>query len=202
MISQWDRLKIDEQFSDCQTLKDALEKIEDDLKARGQVVCEIRVTGMNFSQDDESRFATSPMKDVFDIQISSQSPDRLVAETLISCLSLLPTLIDSSVNLADSFRNYQAKQVQKKFSELIDGCQWLFETVGYMQIVSGELAEYCKENLEWRSADGKIKSTLHDLVQAYKNHDYVLVGDLLEYEMSGALQNWDKLLRKFQPARE
>ena len=127
--SSWNRIEIQKQFGDCSSLQDVITRLETDFQSRGEVICEIRVNGMVIGENDESRLAGSRVEEIETIAIATERPTDLINGTLASAAEYVPRLISACESSAELLRGTNQKLAQINFTELLDGCQWLADTV-------------------------------------------------------------------------
>jgi hypothetical protein len=192
--SFWDNQQLKAQFPECATLKEIIVRLETDFSARGEVICEIRVNGMVLDEADEVRFATSTQDEIKDLSICSNRPIDLIIGALDSAIALLPDLEKASVKCSELLRGADIRAAQHSFKELVEGCQWLVETLMHVRGAASGIGQPIAHAERWLEAERLITKVVKDLTEAYTASDSVLVADLLEYEISGALAVWQEAL--------
>lgn len=86
------------------------------------------------------------------------------------------------------FRSQREDQAINLLIPVIEGLQWTVEVAFKTKHILEDNGVTVQE--------GKVNDTLKELVDALENQDYVLIGDLLEYEILEMLRNWQKGVRK------
>lgn len=192
--SVWNSQEISKEFSDCTTLREMIAKIELDFSGRGEVICEIMVNGIPLDEDDEVKYADSPRKDISDLQISSDNPFVLLGDALNSVQEYLPQLEEMTVRTADFFRGVDLIRAQREFTETLDGCKWFFDTLVHIRNAASGIGKPLHQAERWFAAEKVIMKVVRELSQAYSRADFVLVADLLEYELTSGLEVWKEVL--------
>lgn len=195
MTSIWNDQEITQQFSKCATLREVISELEDQFSSRGEVICEIRVNGILLSEDDELKFADSPREEIRDLAILSNRPADLILESLSSVDGFIPQLEEQTLRTADLFRGADLLKAQHSFTETLDGCKWLFDTIVHIRSAAHGIGDPIQQEDKWFNAEKKIMGVVRDVSQAYSNGDLVLVADLLEYEMTSGFGLWREILR-------
>lgn len=199
--SSWDKLEIQKQFGECQSLKDLISRLEDEFQGRGEVICEIRVNGMVVHEKDESTFAQSAMEEIESLSIASERPGDLILSTLGSALDYVPRLHKACESTAELMRGSDSRLAQMNFTELLDGCQWLVDTVVYLRSAADSVGNPIKDQLAWRTAEGRFAIIVGDILAAFQKKDFVLVADLVEYDLFNHLEEWSNVIRNEHGAR-
>ena len=192
--SFWDNQQLRAQFSDCTTLKEIIGRLETDFSARGEVICEIRLNGMVLNEDDEIRFAASTHDEIKDLSISSNRPEDLIRGAMDSTIAFIPDLEKACLKCAELLRGSDIKAAQHSFNELLEGCQWMVDTLMHVRGAASGIGNPIAHAERWLEAERLIGKVVIDLNEAFTRGDSVLVADLLEYEATGALAVWNEAL--------
>lgn len=188
--SYWDSQEIQKQFAECTTLRDVISKIESEFSVRGEVVCEIHVNGVALSENDETRFAESATNEIRELTVFSNRPMNLIRDALVSIENMIPVLSDGSLRAAEAFRGADLPKAQKVFAEVIEGCQWLVDMLVSVRGAASGIGQPVSSAERWFEAEKVIMKVVCEISDAYSSEDYVLVADLLEYELSTSLGIW------------
>jgi hypothetical protein len=192
--SSWDSLQIAREFSECATLRDIIHRIETDFSTKGEVICEIHINGMLLDENGESRFAGKPRGEIHDISVRSDRPDLLIMQALRSANDYIPQLEASCLTTAEAFRGPDLGVAQRAFTEMLEGCSWLVETITHVRGAASGIGTPIGDIDRWFEAEKTINRVVRELSEGYAASDFVLVADLLEYELTGALQIWGEAL--------
>jgi hypothetical protein len=186
----FDRSEIQQRFESCESLGDIITRIESDLSSTGQVVCEIAVNGVVLSEGDEVKFAQSPRQSIHDLQIKSNTPSSLIDSALASALEFGPRLIQSCLATAETFRTIRLGDAHRSFKEMVEGTQWLVETLVHVRGAASNTGQPIGFAERWLEAEIALNHAMKEVADAYAKNDWVLVADLLEYEITGTLEIW------------
>lgn len=188
--SSWDNTQIIHQFAECTTLREIINRVESEFALKGEVICEIHVNGMMLSEEDEAKFAESPRAEIRDLTIRSNQPGLLIAQALDSAVAFIPQLSESCLKAAEAFRGHDLQAAQRSFNETLEGCTWLVETLTHIRGASSGVGRPIASADRWFEAEKTINRVVREVSAAYTEKDYVLVADLLEYEVTAALEIW------------
>ncbi len=199
--SSWTSDKIRTNFPECATLKDIIARLESDFVARGEVICEIRVNGVLLNDGDETRLGEMQSGEILDLEIRSNQPSSLISDAIRSTLVLIPDLEKSCVSTAERFRGTDMGAAQKSFHECLEGCQWLVDTLIHVRGAASGTGVPISQPERWFEAEKLIARVIREISEAYTLKDYVLVADLLEYELTGVLSVWREAIELESRAR-
>jgi len=112
------------------------------------------------------------------IEFSTQKTSSLINETLDEANEYLPKLRKGTQETASLFRNSDDKAVQN-YQLILNGLEWYIEALSQItSLINNE--DYYQQG---QNMINEINKTLSDLMIAYNKEDFVLVADILEYEI-------------------
>ncbi len=110
------------------------------------------------------------------------SAEKLILEAIDSGREYLPRLysgLDKVVGLLRA--GYEGEAIQI-FNEALDGIEWMASlTQALLQINIDGKSELLSS--DWYKKAESLKNNLQELTEAWANSDFVLIGDLIEYEI-------------------
>jgi hypothetical protein len=177
-------------------LKDIIRRLEMDFSCKGEVICEIHVNGILLNESDETRFGSSPAHEIHDLSVRTNRPDALIMQALESARVYIPQLEESCFESAGAFRGHDLAMAQRCFSETLEGCTWLVETLTHIRGAASGIGQPIGSIDRWFEAEKAINRVVREVSEGYIASDFVLVADLLEYELTGALQIWAEALNE------
>ena len=199
--SFWDKQEISKQFAGCRTLRDIIARLESDFSTRGEVICEIRVNGILLSEVDEEKFAESSSEEISALTVRSNRPADLILDAIRSAHVFIPDLEKSCLKTSELFRGADLSAAQQSFHECLEGCQWLVDTLMHVRGAASGIEQPIAQPERWFEAEKILTKVIRELSEAYSKQDYVLVADLLEYELTGALAVWAPTVEVERDAR-
>ncbi|MBK8203895.1 MAG: hypothetical protein IPK68_16795 [Bdellovibrionales bacterium] len=190
----WTAEQIDAEFGDLGSLSEVIKVIEGYFWRRGEVICDIRVNGMFMDGKDEIRFASEKVENLESIEVKSQRPLDLLAETLRSVSEYLPRVRESAIIVAERFQQGSNEEAHRLCLKVLDSCRWLSDWLFLVKKSCGNWADVKVSEDLWRRAELTFTNVLRDLCSAYENKDFVALADILEYELSNSLEQWLELV--------
>ncbi len=188
--SIWTEQEIARQFAGCRNLREIIRQLEAEFSNRGEVICEIRVNGILLDEGDEERYGDSRREEIRDLAVRSNKPSALIVDAIRSTCVFIPELDKSCLSTAELFRGPDLAAAQKRFKETLEGCQWLVDTLMHVRGAASGIGQPIAHPERWYEAEKILTKAIAELTEAYANRDYTLVADLLEYEVTGALNIW------------
>ncbi|WP_258359740.1 hypothetical protein [Moorella sulfitireducens (nom. illeg.)] len=155
------------------------------LAKNNQVVKSIKIDGQEYAGTLEQALNE---KQVREIRLETGSLAELLEEVKISVKQYLPIVRDNMLRVGRFFQTGREEEAFSMVVQIIDGLEWLIEAFANINLAEpGFLPE---ERIT------TFKDKLQDLLKAWENRDYVLVGDLFEYELVPFLDEWEAALRE------
>lgn len=192
-VIAWTRKDLESLFPEQKNLGQIVTAIEERAEDEGKVLCRITVNGMKFDESDENRFASTSLESVNELIVELEVTDKLVADTLVSLNQGLEAIRDRSVNLADAIRENPMGRAQVEFAGVMEQTNFLMEALGALKprmVLSLESVE------SWAEAESKSSQMIKELLQAFERQDFILVSDVLEYEMYNLMEAWLNVIQK------
>jgi len=116
----------------------------------------------------------------------------LLANNLVNAKEYLEKLIPGFQQAADLFRMGSEQEANKYYLQILDGIDWFSQVV--LTIVNAQEDEAEGQNLAGRQK--KLTDLMAQMLEANQNQDWVLMADLLEYEMIPFYTDWQEVLSK------
>lgn len=194
--SVWVNNELKTDFPKAQTLREVIGQVEANFQLKGEVICEIQVNGISINEEDEVRLAETPVTDIESLLVCSSEPARLIDQALDSCREFIPHVKDSCLRTSEALRGTDANEAQSRFIETMDSCFWLVDTLRHIRGASrvNKVSQETGDLDQWTKQEEKMAKVVKEVVTAFEAKDYVLVADLLEYELSEAVNIWASVL--------
>lgn len=183
---------IQDLFPGLENLNDVFAAFEKRAQATGQVVCQFRVNGMNFSEQDERKAQEMVVRDVQHVEILVDTPMNLLASVIANWIEDLPRLVMRADQLADSIRTQGLQSHYSPFVRLIDDCQFLTDSL--LSIRTFSVAADVVALPAWGENELSMARSVGESLDAFEKKDSNWLADVIEYDLANCLQNWHGLL--------
>jgi hypothetical protein len=167
-------------------------------KTPGSYIRRIWMDGQEFPSDDREALQKKP-SDIDSLEVELANLKDLVATNLANALDYLKKLIPGFEEAADLFRTGNEQEANKYYLQILDGIDWFSQVVSIvMNPDEGEieLPDADDENLPARQE--KLTDLMSQMLEANQNQDWVLLADILEYEMVPFYKDWENILSKLE----
>ena len=147
-----------------------------------------------FPADDYEILQKNPA-DINSLEIELANLKDLVATNLSNALGYLEKLIPGFQQASDLFRMGNEQEANKFYIQILDGMDWFSEVVNIVMGSQGKGSEY-EAILSKRQAN--LTNLMSQMLEANKNQDWVLLADILEYEMAPFYEEWQTILKNLK----
>lgn len=163
--------------------------IEQDLRHTNQVVCRYIVNGLEVAEADEARFSTVTLEQIETLEYLTENSRDLTALVLRGWVEALPELIQQTENLAKRMRAQGLSGLLKPIHDLVHNCEFLIDSAFTIKATMGDQF-FGGMPQDWDKTEAESKRTVLEALRALENKDFVLLADVLEYDLSNVLQMW------------
>ena len=164
----------------------------------GSYIRRIWLDDQEFPSNDREALQKKP-SDIDSLEVELANLKDLVATNLANALDYLKKLIPGFEQAADLFRAGNEQEANKYYLQILDGIDWFSQVISIiMNPDEGklELLDADDENLQVRQE--KLTDLMNQMLEANQNQDWVLLADILEYEMVPFYKDWEKILSKLE----
>ncbi|MBO9666594.1 MAG: hypothetical protein J7501_07245, partial [Bdellovibrio sp.] len=168
--------------------------IENDLRTSNQVVCRYIINGLEIKESDEARFGEVSLDQIETLEYMTENGNDLVGEVLRAWIEALPELQDKTESLAQRMRSQGLSGLLKPIHDLVQNCEYLIDSVISLKELMGDRF-LVQSPVDWIKAENQSKQTVLEALRALENKDFVLLADVLEYDLNNVLQMWSEHLQ-------
>lgn len=177
------------------TWGELVEVVDQRLSATQHVVTAVRIGGVDEPAFRDPAVCARPLADIDSIEVETGEPRALARQCLQEAAAAMAGLSQATRDAADGFRYDRVAPARHGLEQV---CQGL---LAVLQIVAATGLALRRE-LDVVDASGRSISTLsvdldrviRDLTEGQQNEDWLLVADILEYDLDPMLTGWHSVL--------
>ena len=174
-----------------ETLREVLDEI---VKShQGTYIRRVWLDGQEVSTS-ASDTLMSPVSSIELLELELADLKDLMANNLGNAKEYLEKLIPGFQKAADLFRMGNEQEAHKFYLQILDGIDWISQVV--QTVVNSRNKELEGQDLKDRQE--RLTGLMTQMLEANQNQDWVLLADLLEYEMIPFYENWQEALSKME----
>ena len=180
-----------------ETLGDLLLHIEKEGVPQGNVVRSIKIDGEKSSPDSPEAQKT-PLSEIATLEVEISTLSDIINKNIENADAYLIRLIPGIEKSVELFRMDNEQEANKFFINIIDGIDWLSQVLDMILTAKAISPDTVFDGKSIQDRRARLVDLTEQMVGANKNQDWVLLADLLEYEILPYYQEWSNLLPHFR----
>lgn len=189
------RLPVD--FSHLQNLEEVIAEIQERFIPPGQQLFQVHVNGEFFSEryPRESRYLD--LREISRLEVKTVSDEELARFILQDAVRQADILVQGMEKSATLFRQGNEEEANHLFAQVVEALRWLLqirESAGQVMGVDQEESPSRKVFLSRYLSD--LEDLLEEMLEISEDEDYVMLADLLEYELRPMVREWQGILQE------
>ena len=183
------------------TLGPLIDRLMSERQALGLHVFAVHLNSDEVLVDsEEARSLSFAGDDLLEIEFAPI--EALIARNIDNAGNYLDRLLPGFEKATQLFRTGNEQEANRYFLDIIDGIEWFSEVVTQTLAATGGDPATLKlgpETLQDRNE--RLLSYTTQMVEANQNRDWVLLADLIEYELTPFYEEWQTLLPHLLPPK-
>jgi hypothetical protein len=171
------------------TVKDVVETLLLLSSQANKLVIDFKVNDESLSLMDRQSYADIPIETVKKIEIIVENKSARVIESLDEIERLLPVIINSFTDVADTLIAGQKHKALSIFSESLGNWR---KMINFLRVIESSYKisfdEIEVNGKKVKDLNNELFTVLTEIKKAVENEDLVTIGDLVEYELKTRLE--------------
>lgn len=170
----------------------------DEFSSQESHVTKIRLNGEELSENDIQAKGNLPVQEIEELELSILSMPEIALNNINNAMEYLNKLIPAVTESSELFRTKSAEEANQHFIECIEGLTWFQEVIEIITIaLKEELESPNPEHKNISKLQQKMLQLVKDISDSQEKKDWVMLADLLEYELTPVLEEWASILPLF-----
>lgn len=186
------RNEIQSLFGEAKTFGELLKCLETEFQKRDEVICKITLNGMELTDEEESQKSSVLVDEILDLHLVVAHPNDLLKDVLHFWCNHLPKLEADNRALAEKIRFEGFDLSFTTFVKVVESCQELVRSLVPARNLLPSIPNFQEE--QWNDLEKQMWQTLSEVFRAFESKDFILLSDLLEYDLGKSLTNWTALI--------
>ncbi|MFZ5452849.1 MAG: hypothetical protein ACOZF2_13415 [Thermodesulfobacteriota bacterium] len=183
-------------LSHLRNLEEALLELNEKFIPQGQQLFQVEVNGQFFTEryPRESRYVR--LGEVSRLDLKTVSDEELARSILFDASQQADTLSQALEKSAALFRLAAEDEANHYFAQVLEALRWLLQTgEGACQVLEVDLGRLSTPQIgDVSDFLKRFQDLLEEMLQVYEEEDYILLADLMEYELLPMVLQWQKIL--------
>lgn len=183
------------------TLGPLIDRLMSERQALGLHVFAVHLNSDEVLVDsEEARSISFSGDDLLEIEFAPI--EALIARNIDNAGNYLDRLLPGFEKATQLFRTGNEQEANRYFLDIIDGIEWFSEVVTQTLAATGGDPATLKLGTETlQDRNERLLSYTTQMVEANQNRDWVLLADLIEYELTPFYEEWQTLLPHLLPPK-
>lgn len=188
---------MEKNFSDGgKTLGDLLDHILKQEPSVGNIFGAIRLNEKEVLED-APEIRQIPVSQIETLETEILSLNQILEKNIVNAQDYLKKLIPGVQKASDLFRSGNEQEANKFFINIIDGMEWFSQVVDSIaKAADFESDTVILDKKSFQDRQDHLVTMTRQMVEANQNQDWVLLADLLEYEILPYYADWGEQLPK------
>lgn len=192
-----DTQPVDELTIDGANLEDMLVDIMSSHIPQGRILSEVLIDGRTYNEEMPSDAAEVDRTGIARLDLVTVPAADLAKILVESGPEHLAVISEAARKLADDFRLADEAEANEKFTVFIQTLQDFFAFLGQtLDVLAIPLAELETDGLSATTKLQELTRILTEISVHQEDCDWILLADLLEYELEPVLRDWQTILAK------
>jgi len=178
------------------TWRELLEELESKHLGAGKVIGSVHFDGTEVGGFRDEAILGRPIQTIEEVRIEAVSLHDMVTSALIESEGYLLSLQTSLVDVAEKFRQQQTDPANTKLTQVFEGVKMFVALLRGIELSLVDGLDHNQSTVEQLFAE--MTPTLQSLIESQIQRDWVLVADILEFELLANLSSFERILTEFR----
>jgi len=176
-----------------ETLGDLLVLVEKGEVAQGNVVRSVKLNGQE-SSPDSSVTRQTPLSEIDILEVEVSTLLGIIDKNIENADAYLKRLIPGIEKAVELFRTGNEQEANQFLIKIIDGMDWFSQVLDTILTAKEISPDTVISGKSIQDRQANLVDFTQQMVNANKNRDWVLLADLLEYEVLPFYKEWSSFL--------
>lgn len=198
-----DDARLDQQPAGGELLEETLRQIQDNVCQPGRLVVAVRCDGKDVPGGELTKALQKPTSDFEQIEIFTGTPSDLVSDAMNEAAESLRQTEGACQEIASRINEGRVQEGISALAECVAAWQQIQDAVGKsLQMLQIDVSEISIRDEPLEDVIRKPAGVLAQIKQALQAQDHVLLADILQYEFSQVVQQWQMIVARLRQEAE
>ncbi len=175
------------------TWNDLLNDLETHRISKGNAISNVFFDGEEISQFQHREILERSLNTVNTIQIATSSIQDMVKEAIADAGNYQSTLQNAMLESAELFRLQNLKDANSRLSEIFQGIKMFIALMKGLELQCSGQAQMDSTLVD--KLIEELGPTLESLIESQNQQDWILVADILEFELAPAINAFEPVIQ-------
>jgi len=174
------------------TLSSFLEDVRSEQAKHGRFISDVCCDGVSLNIREEEDMGDLTLNNFDELKVTYSSPEDIIFESLQNNDEVSATLSEVMIEVSEKFRLGVVNEVVEDFIQSLEHIEAFLQIVNHIRNFM-EDQEQSDTVAEMENFIKQFLEISNEMLEAQNEDDYVLLADLLEYEVVPLLQDWENI---------
>ena len=180
-------------------LEEILTRVMSEHVQPGKVITGVKINGSGYSEENPHDAASVPLKGIKTLEIDTMSAEEMARHFFRNGGKYLDLLIKGAEKISELFRIADETEANEHYSEYLENLQLFIQMVAESkEALNLNLSATPFQNATVEDEVQKLSNLMDQMLKVQENEDWVMLADLLEYELIPLLKEWNEILPVLQ----
>jgi hypothetical protein len=197
-----DREKIDIEDAKLHNLEEMLLKIMSEKINPKNVITAVKLNGEFYSEKFPHDASRVPIREVKKLEINTMSSEDMAWYFLIKSGDHLDQMVENARMVSELFRVSEESEANEKYAEFVESLRLFWQMVNEVQtILNLDLRTIAFQEGTVEDRVQKLSGLMDQMIKVQEEEDWVMLADLLNYELIPLLQEWKEIINLLKGRR-
>ena len=190
-----DRKSIELEGPQGSNLEEILMRVMSEHVQPGTVITGVKLNGAGYSEKKPHDAEDVPVKDIKTLEIDTMSAEEMARHFFHNGGKHLDLLIKGAEKISELFRIADETEANEHYSEYLENLRLFIKMVAESkEALRLNFSAIPFQNATVEDEVQKLSNVMDQMLKVQENEDWVMLADLLEYELIPLLKGWDQIL--------
>ncbi|RJP79182.1 MAG: hypothetical protein C4524_05650 [Candidatus Zixiibacteriota bacterium] len=178
-----------------------MERVSRKAESDGARILKVKLNGEDITGKDRTDLNKLPLDEIQEVEVHTGDPRVLARSSLYSVADFLEKLLAEMQSTAELFRLGNEERSNQSFMRCLDGMQVFMHSLESCRRLLGISFELLfvpvglgNDDVTVAENRRRLFEVLDGMIEAQTNKDWLLLADLLEYELVPILEDWRQII--------
>lgn len=190
-----DRQRIELGEAQINNLEEVLMKVMSEHAHMGKVITAVKLNGASYSEKNPHDAAHVPLKDISTLEIDTMSANEMARHFFTNGGKYLDLLIKGAEKISELFRIADETEANEHYVEYLENLRLFLQMIAQCtDVLHIDLSTIPFQKATVKDEIQKLSSVIDQILKVQEDEDWVMLADLLEYELVPLLKGWNEIL--------
>jgi len=190
-----DRKSIELEGPQDNNLEEILTRVMSEHVQLGKVITGVRLNGTGYSEKNPHDAVNIPLKDIRTLEIDTMSAEEMARHFFENGEQYLDILIKGGEKISELFRIADETEANEHYAEYLENLRLFLQMIAESkEAFHLNFSAIPFQNATVGDEVRKLSNVMDQMLKVQENEDWVMLADLLEYELIPLLKGWDQIL--------